>query len=276
MTIEPTTDGSAAADDLPAAAGDAPATEASVVVPKRARPAKPAESAKPKVTRARARTSGAAPRGRPKAQTAAVREAASLAAATATTKRPPKPVMAVVPAPPSAVVPVPETPANGGDTVRADRVDISQGGAGSVEATTVTVSQGGIGSANARTIDVRQGGIGNASATDIAVSGGSIGLARGERVSLEMGAVAAAIGDDVRVTQSMSSFVVGRGEVTVDQSLVGTLVGDKVTIRQPSAVLLLIARQVDGTVRPLLDWRGALAAGAVAGVVIGLLQRARR
>ncbi|HUP55685.1 MAG TPA: hypothetical protein VM408_09280, partial [Methylomirabilota bacterium] len=160
--------------------------------------------------------------------------------------------------------------------VRADRVEISQGGAERVDATSVSITQGGIGSADARAIDVRQGGIGRASATDIAVSQGAIGYAHGERVSVEMGAVGAAIGDEVRVTQAMSGFVGAQGEATVDQSFVSTLIADRVTIRQPSAVLLLIARQVDGTVRPLLDWRGAVAAGAVAGLVLGILRMGRR
>jgi len=162
------------------------------------------------------------------------------------------------------------------DTVRADRVEIAQGGAERVEATTVTVTQGGIGTADARTIDVRQGGIGTASATDIAVSGGSIGFARGERVTLEMGVVGVAVGDEVRVTQSASGYVAARGDATVDQSFVNTLIANRVTIRQPSAVVVLIARQVDGSVRPLLDWRGALAAGAVARLVMGLLRMGRR
>jgi hypothetical protein len=91
-----------------------------------------------------------------------------------------------------------------------------------------------------------------------------------------MGAVGAAMADELRVTQSMSAIVAAKGEATVDQSLVSTLIADRVTMRQPSAVLLLIARQVDGTVRPLLDWRGALAAGAVAGIVIALLRFGRR
>lgn len=245
MTIEPTTDGPNGAPTSPTA-----------------------ETAAPKVTRARVKTSGAAPRGRgkPATKTEAVSKPTTKAAAG-------PPAATLKPAAP--LVPVPMALSETG-IVRADRIEISQGGAERVEATSVSITQGGIGSADARTIDIRQGGIGRASATDIAVSQGSIGYARGERVSVEMGAVGAAIGDEVRVTQAMSGFVAAQGEATVDQSLVSTLIADRVTIRQPSAVLLLIARQVDGTVRPLLDWRGALAAGAVAGIVIGLLRFGRR
>ncbi len=162
------------------------------------------------------------------------------------------------------------------ETLAADVVEISQGGADHVEATSVSINQGGIGTAAATTIDVRQGGIQRATATDIAVSQGGIVLAQGNRVTLEMGGVGAAVGDEVRVTQSMAGFVAARGDATVDQSLVSTLIADKVTMRQPSAVLVLIARQVDGTVSPLLDWRGAIAAGAAAGLVLGLFRAIRR
>jgi hypothetical protein len=161
------------------------------------------------------------------------------------------------------------------DTLRADRVEITQGGADRVEAASVSVSQGGIGTAVATTVEVRQGGIGQASATDIALSQGGIGFARGGRVSLEMGGIGAAVADEVRVTQAMANIVAARGAVTVDQSLVSTLIGYRVTLRQPSAVLLLVAGRVEGSVRPLLDWRGGLAAGAAAGLVIGLFRLGR-
>jgi hypothetical protein len=162
------------------------------------------------------------------------------------------------------------------DPVRADRVEITQGGADRVEAGSVSITQGGIGTAVATTVDVRQGGIGQASATDVALSQGAIGYARGDRVSLEMGAIGAAIGDDVRVTQAMAQLVAARGDVTVDQSLVSTVIGYRVAFRQPSAVLLLVAGRVDGSVRPLLDWRGGLAAGVAAGIVLGLFRVGRR
>jgi hypothetical protein len=40
-----------------------------------------------------------------------------------------------------------------------------------------------------------------------------------------------------------------------------------------SGALLILARKVEGNVRPVLDWRGALALGATLGVGIGLLAR---
>jgi hypothetical protein len=62
----------------------------------------------------------------------------------------------------------------------------------------------------------------------------------------------------------------------VDQSFVRTLVAREVTFRKPSAALVVIAQRVGGDVRVLLDWRGALAFGAVAGVIGGLIARSRR
>jgi hypothetical protein len=62
-------------------------------------------------------------------------------------------------------------------------------------------------------------------------------------------------------------------EATFEQGILGTLVAEQVTVRQPSFVGLLIAGRVDGDVKTLLDWRGALAAGAVIGVLVGLLRR---
>src|SRR5688500_7368155 len=53
------------------------------------------------------------------------------------------------------------------ETLKADRVEISQGGADHVEATSVSINQGGIGTAAATNIDVHQGGIQRATATDI-------------------------------------------------------------------------------------------------------------
>ena len=46
--------------------------------------------------------------------------------------------------------------------------------------------------------------------------------------------------------------------------------------RNSTAVLFLLARRVSGDIRVMFDWRGAIAFGAVAGVVAGLIARTRR
>jgi hypothetical protein len=67
--------------------------------------------------------------------------------------------------------------------------------------------------------------------------------------------------------------VVGARDATIDQSLVMSVLAQKVTIRQPSVIGVLVANRVDGSVKPLLDWRGALAFGAAFAVVSRILRR---
>ncbi len=219
-----------------------------------------------KVTPARITASGASPRRRTKSVPEDAATGTDPSAVLATTDPDESP--------PLRAEHVEITQGGVGD-VEATTVSITQGGARDIEATTVSITQGGIRDARADAVEVQQGGIVHADAKDIAVSSGAIVFATGERVSVEMGAIGV-IHDaaEARLTQSAVGLTIGQ-DVTIDQSLVNTLIADRVTIRQPSAVLVLIARQVDGTVRPLLDWRGAIVAGVVAGVVMGLLRRGR-
>ena len=145
---------------------------------------------------------------------------------------------------------------------------------GEVRADSVIVSQGGVGFVNATTVDVRQGGIGRVEARDVAVSMGGIGIARGESVSVEMGGIGAAFATDVRVSKGGVNAVVAR-EALVEQSIVQTVLADRVVFQRPSGVLFLIARRVEGNVRALFDWRGAVAFGAAFGVIVSLLRRRR-
>jgi hypothetical protein len=65
-------------------------------------------------------------------------------------------------------------------------------------------------------------------------------------------------------------------EATVEQGLVRTLIAQHVTFSRPSGVLVMIAGRVDGDVRPVLDWRGALVAGLAFGLVGALVGGLRR
>lgn len=158
------------------------------------------------------------------------------------------------------------------DITRADRIEISQGGIRDARAGSISLTEGGITTATAEAIDIHQGGIVHATASDIAVDTGGIVLAQGETISLDRGVLGAAIGGELRVVQSAANLV-GARDAIVDQSLVMTMVGADVTIRQPSAIGVLIAGRVEGSVRPILDWRGALAFGAAFAVIAGILRR---
>ncbi len=190
--------------------------------------------------------------------------AATLPKAETTTS--PTPVVALRPAP-VAVMAAPD-----GATVRAERVDIVQGGADTVHATHVSVSQGGVNVANAEQVDVRQGGIARVTATDVAVSQGGIAFARADRVSVELGGIGLAIAGDARVSQGMARTVVAR-DLYFEQGLIGTAVTGKATFVRSSGVFLLVAKDVEGDVKAVFDWRGALAFGAVVGLLLAVFRR---
>lgn len=80
------------------------------------------------------------------------------------------------------------------------------------------------------------------------------------------------MGGEVRLTQGAAGAVLAR-EVNVEQAIVRTLVANEVKVERTTGVLFLIARHVEGNVRTVLDWRGAIAFGAAFGAVVGLLRR---
>jgi hypothetical protein len=156
--------------------------------------------------------------------------------------------------------------------LRPANVEIYQGGADRVDADTVTITQGGATTVTAGSVQIRQGGIANAQADDIKVSMGGVALARADRVSVEMGAMGISFAREAHLTQGAARSVIAQ-DVHVDQSLVGTALAGRVTFERPSAIFLLIAGRVDGPVQALLDWRGAIAFGAMFGLVVGLIRR---
>ena len=50
------------------------------------------------------------------------------------------------------------------------------------------------------------------------------------------------------------------------------MVANHVHVERTTGVLFLLARRVDGDVRAILDWRGALAFGAGLGIVSSILR----
>ena len=166
--------------------------------------------------------------------------------ATATPKRPRarrKPSVAV---PAEVPGPVGSTPAvaEDGASLEADRVDLRMAAVGRVEAGSITVEQGALGAARADSVSVDRG---------------ALGAAMADRIEVSRGYARSVLARSARLERSAARVVVA-GDAEVEQS----------------AVVFLIARRVAGDVRVLLDWRGAVAFGATAGVVLSILSRLRR
>jgi hypothetical protein len=80
------------------------------------------------------------------------------------------------------------------EPIRADHVEINQGGANTVEAQTVSITQGGAGQVRADEVSVSQGGI---------------GLARAGRLTLGQGGSAfAVVADDATLESGSNIFIV--------------------------------------------------------------------
>jgi hypothetical protein len=130
-----------------------------------------------------------------------------------------------------------EAPGSFQQDVRADVVNIEQGGAGSVEAKTVTVTQGGIQTVNAEHVEIQEGGIGHARANDITINQGGAGFVQAEQVTMRDGTAGVLVGNTVDATNVQTGAI--------------------------------FARQVNGDVQAAVTEQTAAIFGVVAGLVAG-------
>lgn len=114
---------------------------------------------------------------------------------------------------------------------------------GDVRAENVMLSQGGARDINATTVSITQGGASRVSAEQMNVSQGGVALAKTENLT---------------VAEGGSAFAV---------------LSDHATVNEGGNVLVLIAGEVSGDARPLLDWRSALALAAGLVVAWRLVRR---
>ncbi|HTS15164.1 MAG TPA: hypothetical protein VMH24_05830 [Candidatus Sulfotelmatobacter sp.] len=97
-----------------------------------------------------------------------------------------------------------------------------------------------------------------------------------EQAQITQGAVAHAQVRDLTMHQGALALVESSGHVRIDQSAVGAVMGEQVELGQGATTFLVLAREVHGDTRPLIDWRGALAIGAGMGLIRLLLGGLRR
>ena len=79
----------------------------------------------------------------------------------------------------------------------------------------------------------------------------------------------------VELRQGVAGAVIAR-DARFEQAGVRTLIANRVHFGPNSGAGVVLAAHVEGDVRTLFDWRGALAFGAAAGIVLGLFRNRRR
>jgi hypothetical protein len=124
-------------------------------------------------------------------------------------------------------------------------------------------------------LTIEQGGLGAVTAGEVSVTQGGIGAARAQSVSVELGGIGAAMTNQLTVRQGLVGAVIAR-DAAFEQAGVRTLVANHVAFGPNSGAAVVIAARVEGDVRPLLDWRAALAFGLAAGAIGALLRGRRR
>ena len=107
------------------------------------------------------------------------------------------------------------------------------------------------GDVRAENVTLTQGGARDISATTVSITQGGAAQVRAEQMSVSQGGVALAKTENLTVDDGGSAFAV---------------LSDHATVNEGGNVFLLLAGEVSGDARPLLDWRSALALGA--GVVV--------
>ena len=120
-------------------------------------------------------------------------------------------------------------------------------------------------------VELRLSAVGMVDAGDVSFSQGALGAARADNVAVDRGAIGAAFADKVEVSRGYARSILAR-QVQMDRAAARVIVAADVKAER-SAVMFLVARRVAGDIRVLLDWRGAVAFGAVAGLVMGILRR---
>lgn len=96
------------------------------------------------------------------------------------------------------------------------------------------------------------------------------GIVNGAEVNLNQSMSIITAANNASLTSSFSSVVLSKEKAFVKKSAVGILGARDIKVDNVSSILML-ANNVEGDVTTLLDWRSALALGAVIGGALGFI-----
>jgi len=148
-------------------------------------------------------------------------------------------------------------------------LELTKGEAQVVEGEFINVKQSTVRAVEGGHVELQQVGALTIDGEKIDATQGAACIMRGRELSLNQSISAISIADDMFLNFSFSPISMARNNADVNRSAVGVIVSKEIKSENTSS-LIMIARKVEGNVTTLLDWRSALAFGAVVGGVLGL------
>jgi hypothetical protein len=138
-----------------------------------------------------------------------------------------------------------------------------------IEGEFITIRQSTVRSVEGGHIELQQVGAFSIDGEKIEVTQGASGILKGTDVSLNQSVTAITAADNAAINFSFSPVTISREQTTATRSAVGMMVARDITSDNTSA-FLVVANKIEGNVSTLLDWRSALALGAIFGGLWGL------
>lgn len=117
-------------------------------------------------------------------------------------------------------------------------------------------------------IELQQVGAFSIDGERVEVTQGASGLLRGNDISLNQSISAVTAADNVSINFSFSPLTISREQITTNRSAIGLMAARDIKSENTSA-FLVVSNKIEGNITTLLDWRSALALGAVLGGIWG-------
>jgi len=150
-----------------------------------------------------------------------------------------------------------------------ETVDIENGRLDLVEAEFINIRQSTVRSLDGGHVEMHQVGAISIDGERVEVTQGAAVVMKGENLTLNQSMGVLAAGANLDLNYSLSSVSLASGNIDVDKSIVGFMAAKEISSSNSTA-LVMIGRNINGNVTTLLDWKSALALGAMAGGVFGL------
>lgn len=150
-------------------------------------------------------------------------------------------------------------------------LELTKGEAQVIEGEFVNVKQSTVRAIEGGHIELQQVGALTIDGEKIDVTQGAAFVLRGNELSLNQSISCISVSNNTSLNFSFSPISMTKNNTDVNKSAVGIMVSKEIKSENTSS-LITIARKVEGNVTTLLDWRSALALGAVLGGVLGLVK----